>query len=106
MSYQREQSQACMNFAERSRHSRYECTRKFWRMSIKRAEQVELCLAVLDGKVVKVYHPYQWNVVEEGEHKGRIMFEGEEERESDLLGLDLSKNFHRRQNPICYLGDW
>ena len=75
-------------------------------MSIKRAEQVELCLAVLDGKVVKVYHPYQWNVVDEGELKGRIMFEGEEERESDLLGLDLSKKIHRRQNPICYLGDW
>lgn len=74
-------------------------------MSIKRAEQVELCLAVLDGRVVKVYHPYQWNVVEEGEFKGRIMFEGEEERESDLLGLDLSKEFHGRQNPICYLGE-
>lgn len=74
-------------------------------MSIIRAEQVELCLAVLDGMVVKVYHPYQWNVVEEGEFKGRIILEGEEERESDLLGLDLSKEFHGRQNPICYLGE-
>ncbi len=74
-------------------------------MSIKRAEQVELCLAVLDGKVAKVYHPYQWNVVEEGEFKGRIILKGEEERESDLLGLDLSKEFHGRQNPICYLGE-
>ena len=61
---------------------------------------------MLDGKVVKVYHPYQWDVVEEGEFKGRIMFEGEEERESDLLGLDLSKLFYRRQNPVCYLGYW
>lgn len=33
------------------------------------------------------------------------MFEGEEERESDLLDLDLSKEFHGRQNPICYLGE-
>lgn len=74
-------------------------------MSINRAQQVEPCLAVLDGKVAKVYHPYQWNVVEEGEFKGRIMFEGEEERESDLLDLDLSKEFHGRQNPICYLGE-
>lgn len=89
----------------KERENIYECTRKFWRMSIKRARQLELCLAVLDGKVVKAYHPYQWEVVKEGKWKGRIMFEGEEERESDLLGLDLSEEFHGRQNPICYLGE-
>ena len=89
----------------KERENIYECTRKFWRMSINRARKLELCLAVLDGKVVKVYHPYQWDVVKEGKWKGRIMFEGEEERESDLLGLDLSKLFYRRQNPICYLGE-
>ncbi len=90
----------------KERENIYECTRKFWRMSLKRAERVELCLAVLDGKVVKVFCPYRWKVVEEGELKGRILFEGQEEQDSDLLGLDLSKKFYRRQNPVCYLGDW
>lgn len=90
----------------KERENIYECTRKFWRMSIKRAERVELCLAVLDGKVVKVFCPYRWKVVEDGELKGRIMFEGQEEQDSDLQGLDLNQKFYRRQNPICYLGDW
>lgn len=88
------------------RESIYDCTRKYWKMSIDRAKQAEYCLAVLDYKVVKVYIPKSWEIVKEGEFKGRLMFEGHEVKSSDLLGLDLSEKFYRRQNPVCYLGCW
>ena len=90
----------------KERENIYECTRKFWRMSLKKAQQANICLAVLDGKVVKAYHFCQWDTIKEGDLKGRIMFEGVEDDNSDLVGLDLSTIFYRRQNPICYLGDW
>ena len=69
-------------------------------MSIKRAMKLELCLAVLDGKVVKAYHPYQWDVVKEAKWEGRIMFEGEEE-DSDLL--DRVRYFTADKIPFAIL---
>lgn len=90
----------------KDRESIYDCTRKYWKMSFDRAKQAEYCLAVLDYKVVKVYCPKNWTIAEDGDFKGRLMFEGNEVENSDLLGLDLSEKFYRRQNPICYLGVW
>lgn len=89
-----------------NRESIYECVRKYWRMSKQKAELADFCLGVSYGKVVCVYRPTSWKVVEEGEHIGRLMFEGEEILDSPFLGQDFSLEFVHVQNPVRYVGNW
>lgn len=88
------------------RGSIYECVRKYWRMSKAKAELADYCLGVSYGKVVSVYRPTKWAVVEEGEYEGRLMFEGEEITDSPFLGQDFSMEFDHVQNPVRYVGNW
>lgn len=88
------------------RGSIYECTRKYWRMSRKKAEQADYCLGVSNGKVLAVYRPIAWFVVEDGEYKGRLMFEGKSLDDSPFIGQDYSNVFSHTQNPVRYIGNW
>lgn len=89
-----------------NRGSIYECVRKYWRMSKQKAEMADYCLGVSHGKVIAVYKPMIWQTVEEGEYKGRLMFEGEEVADSPFLGEDFSLEFDHVQNPVRYVGNW
>lgn len=88
------------------RGSIYECVRKYWRMSIDKAKLADFCLGISNGKVVSVYRPTSWEIVEDGEYKGRLMFEGEEIIDSPFLGQDFSLVFDHVQNPVRYVGNW
>ena len=57
------------NYQERhapdGRGSTYECARKYWRLSKKRAEDVDYVIAVADGRVVGIYRPKSWSASKE-----------------------------------------
>lgn len=57
------------NYQERhapdGRGSTYECARKYWRLSKKRAEGVDYVIAVADGRVVGIYRPKSWSASKE-----------------------------------------
>lgn len=83
------------------RGSTYECARKYWRASKKRAESMNYVLAVSDGVIVAVYRPVRW--MESKVMPGRLEFEGEKVREGDLVGMDVSSMFAGRSNPVKYI---
>ena len=83
------------------RGSTYECARKYWRASKKRAESMNYVLAVSDGVIVAVYRPVRW--MESKVMPGRLEFEGEKVREGDLVGMDVSSMFTGRSNPVKYI---
>lgn len=86
------------------RHSIYDCTRHYWRVSSKKAEQAELILGVAHGRVVGVYKPTSWRYVEYGNGR-RIEFEGVEVADSAYMGV-VTEYFHKSQNPVKYIGNW
>lgn len=88
------------------RGSVYECVRKYWKMSKAKAELADFCLGVSHGKVVAVYRPITWHVVQEGKYEGRLMFEGETVEDSPFLNQDFSMAFDHVQNPVRYVGNW
>lgn len=82
------------------RGSTYECARKFWKVSLKRAESVDFVLAISDGKPVAVYRPVRW--VASSVEPGKYEFEGEKVRENPLAGVNAESVFAGRSNPIRY----
>lgn len=91
---------------EWDRGSVYECARKFWRISKLKAEQADYCLAISKGKVIAVYRPISWEVVECGEYKGRLLFNGTLVENSPYNNQDFSLEYEHVQNPVRYLGNW
>ena len=83
------------------RGSTYECARKYWRVSKKRAESINYVLAVSEGVIVAVYKPVRW--VESKVAPRRFEFEGEKVREGDFVGKDVTNLFAGRSNPVKYL---
>lgn len=81
------------------RGSTYECSRKFWKVSLKRAESVDFVLAISDGKPVAVYRPVRWVA---SSQPGKYEFEGEKVRENPLAGVNAESVFAGRSNPVRY----
>lgn len=56
----------------------YESTRKHWIIKRQRTEFIQYVAGFNKGKLECVFQPTKWDVVEEGEDKGRLFFEGVE----------------------------
>ncbi len=82
------------------RGSTYECARKFWKVSLKRAESVDYVLAISEGKAVALYRPVRW-IPSAGE-PGKYEFEGEKVRENPMAGVNVESVFAGRSNPVKY----
>lgn len=82
------------------------CTKILENFKIKSLTKAELCLAIKHGKCVGVFRPYHWQTVENGEFRGRLMFEGENLEDSEYIGKDFSLVFDHLQTPIRYIGNW
>lgn len=93
------------NYKERhapdGRGSTYECARKYWRLSKKRAEDVDYVIAVADGRVVGIYRPKSWSASKEV--PGKFEFEGEKIRENPVAVADALWVFAGRSNPVRYM---
>lgn len=93
------------NYQERhapdGRGSTYECARKYWRLSKKRAEGVDYVIAVADGRVVGIYRPKNWSASKEV--PGKFEFEGEKIRENPIAAADALWVFAGRSNPVRYM---
>lgn len=84
------------------RGSTYECARKYWKVSKKKAESIQYVVAVSDGVIVAIYRPVKWN--ESKDMPGRLEFEGEKVREGQLVGMDVTSIFAGHSNPVKYIG--
>ncbi|MFC3749206.1 hypothetical protein [Paenibacillus sp. GCM10012306] len=85
----------------------YEATRKHWRMNKNRIEHIKYAVGIDQGKVVCVFEPTSWEVVEEGEYKGKLKFEGTDAGHEIFNKLQLAqgqllKKFGRG-NPVAYI---
>ena len=78
----------------------YECTRKYWRLDVKRAKNAELAFGICSGITIGVFKPLQWYQSEE--YPGRWEFDGEEIDDSPYLNKDISALTGKRQNPVMY----
>lgn len=54
----------------------YEATRGNWKMDKKRLPHIQYVAGVNEGKIVCVFGPSTWGIIEEGSDKGRKHFEG------------------------------
>lgn len=87
------------------RVSVYDCVRKYWRMDVRRAQQAEYVVGVAHGKVEIVCRPISWSRVGAGEHRGRLMFEGDVIKDSPYLERDVSERMGKGQCPVRYWGE-
>lgn len=86
------------------RHERaniYECTRKYWRLDVRRAKNADLALGICSGIIIGVFKPLRW-YKSEG-YPGRWEFDGEEIENSPYLNMDISAFMGKRQNPVMYI---
>lgn len=86
------------------RHERpniYECTRKYWRLNVRRAKNADLALGICSGIIIGVFKPLRW-YKSEG-YPGRWEFDGEEIENSSYLNMDISAFMGKRQNPVMYI---
>ena len=79
----------------------YDCTRKYWRLNGKRAQNAELVFAVSLGYIVGVFKPTHWFLSKE--YIGRWEFEGEQIEDSPYLLMNISHLLGKRQNPVMYI---
>lgn len=83
------------------RPSLYECTRKYWRLNVNRAQNAELVFAVSYGYIVGVFKPTRWFPSEE--YIGHWEFEGEQIDDSPYILMNISHLLGKRQNPVMYI---
>lgn len=75
----------------------YEATRGNWKASLRRLEDnVQYVVGIKEQKVVCVFEPQQWHVIEESEAKvpqdvGRMYFDGSEATDDILARLQKSE---------------
>lgn len=65
-----------------------DCTRMYWKVSDEKAEAATHILGCYDGIVKEVIRVSSY-YTDEGEYAGRKVFEGEEQNDSEYLGLDI-----------------
>ena len=71
----------------------YEATRGNWKISAKRLANIQYVAGVSNGKIVCLFVPTLWEIVEtEGKDKGRKRFEGKEGSEKILVSLQESED--------------
>ena len=86
------------------RRDLYEKTRKYWRLSIKHAQQADFVLGHVNGIVLSVVKPYQdgwYPVPYKGEQ--RYAFHGEIIDGSPYLNKDISQWTSKVRNPVRYI---
>lgn len=81
----------------------YECTRKYWRLCGKRAQNADFVFAVCSGYIVGVFKPIRWYLTTSEKYKGRWEFEGKEISDSPFINMSISHIAAKRQNPVMYI---
>lgn len=89
------------SYLQHERPSIYECTRKYWRLDVKRAQNAGLAFGICSGIIIGVFKPLRWYKSEE--YPGRWEFDGEEIEDSPYLNMDISTMIGKRQNPVMYI---
>lgn len=91
----------CVKVGKVKRENLYEMTRKYWRVSLKRAQTSTHVLAIVGGVVEAVYIPTEWRLSEK--MPGGCEFEGYEDCMSKYIGKRVEKYYGKSQNPIKYI---
>jgi hypothetical protein len=85
----------------------YEATRGNWRMSKHRFPYIQYVVGVHHGKIVCVFQPEEWEIIEEGPDKGRKRFAGTKASSEVLKKLQMVEDKVMRKfgsgNAIAYL---
>lgn len=81
----------------------YECTRKYWRLCGKRAQNADFAFAICSGYIIGVFRPTRWFLTSSKEYPGRWEFEGEEVENSPFLNMNISHLIGKNQNPVSYI---
>lgn len=76
----------------------YDCTVKFWNIADEKAASATHILGCYKGKVVEVVQIKRITTVKTGKYKGRKILDGEEQKDSVYLGLDLHEVFDTLAN--------
>lgn len=84
----------------------YEATHGNWKVSNNRLDYIQYVVGFNRGKIVCVFQPTRWGVIEEGQERGRKYFEGKEASEDLLSKLQCAEgNLFRKfgsGNPVAY----
>lgn len=84
----------------------YEATRGNWKVSKMRFDSIQYVVGVNRGKIVCVFQPTKWGIIDEGTDKGRAFFDGVNASNNVLIELQnaedqLLKKFGSG-NPVAY----
>lgn len=63
----------------------YEATRGNWKIKKMRFEYIQYVVGIDRGKVICIFEPERWFIIENGPEKGRKYFKGKESRKELLL---------------------
>lgn len=80
------------------RDNLYDCTVKFWRIPEEKAASATHILGCYKGKVIEVVKINSVSSAISGKYFGRKIFDGDEQRDSVYLGLDLHEIFDTLAN--------
>lgn len=67
----------------------YACTRKYWRLCGKRAQNADFVFAICFRYIVGVFKPTRWYLTTSKEYEGRWEFEGEEIHDSPFVNMNI-----------------
>lgn len=76
----------------------YECTRKYWSVDDEKASAATHLLGCYRGKVIEVIRIQEFHVETTGEFADRKLFEGNEQPDSQYMGMDLHEIFDSLAN--------
>ena len=93
----------CVKVGKIKRENLYEMTRKYWVVSLEKAELSTHVCAVIDGIVAAVYIPKSWKYTDDIKHKGRCEFVGIQDVHSEYVGKDVRCYYGRSANPVKYI---
>lgn len=88
--------------SEYYRPSRYEATRKYWRVSKNRISKVNLVIGHVDGIVKEVISSTVWIPATDSRYHGRFECKGKEQDDSPYLEKDIRHLVNLGQNPVSY----
>lgn len=80
------------------RNSVYDCTRMYWKIADSKVSNATHILGCYKGKVIEVINIKHFSVVPDGEYKGRKIFIGIEDPNSQYMGFDLHEIFDSLAN--------
>ena len=89
--------------SELYRPSLYEATRKYWRLSLAKAQKATLLIGHVNGIVKEVIRPTNCYKSKEPQYTQRVEFEGEEVFDSIFIGKSITNMVKIGQNPVNYL---